>query len=359
MSDVVSEASSSARSAAGSPDPGASADAAEVFGIHAAASPPLAWLTVLAALTSMALNQVLLPALGPDARRLVLDPLERWGVFATNLSAIAGLIALGFGLLVFVRFSQQIGLRQRLLLSGFAAAFLLNIALAALFERQQTTNANVMFAIGAGQVLIGLLGTSAARAAPGAHRRLVGLLCAAMAASVLGSQLLQVSSELRLDMLWLSQGQRVLQAIGEACYLLLLLSVTPLVLPSGNDLRSRLARTAGFFLLPLALGGLYLAERALQHDYALLLYHAQRVTLLIDSYPRAYSVPLALVLAAGLSGGLGPQAGRRQAAAGALLLLASGYAPFSPGRLLASVLGVLLIARSIIASGQPDGERER
>jgi hypothetical protein len=140
---------------------------------------------------------------------------------------------------------------------------------------------------------------------------------------------------------------------------MLLLAVTPLALPNGNDLRSRLARTTGFFLLPLALGGLYMAERTLQHDYALLLYHAQRVTLLIDSYPRAYSVPLALALAAGLSGGLGPHAGRRQAAAGTLLLLASGYAPFSPGRLLASVLGVLLIARSIIASSQPDAEKER
>jgi len=355
MSDVVSEAPSAA---AGSPDPGTRADAAEAFGVHAATNPPLAWLTVFAALASMAINQLLLPALGPDAKRALLTPLERWGVFATNLAAIAGLIALGFGLLVFVRFSQQFPLRQRLLLTAFAAVFLVSIALATLFERQQTTAENVLFAIAAAQVLIGLLGTAAARGAPNAHRRVVGLLCSAMGTSVLMSQLLQIGAQVRLD-LWITQGQRIMQAIGEGCYLVLLLTVTPLVLPSGNDLRSRLARMAGFFLLPLALGGLYLAERTLQHDYALLLYHAQRVTLLIDSYPRAYSVPLALALAAGLAGALGPHAGRRQAAAGALLLLASGFAPFSPGRLLASVLGVLLISRSIIASGQPEAELRR
>src|SRR5689334_19492856 len=113
MSDVVSEVPTTA----GSPDPGTSADAVEAFGVHAAASPPLAWLAVVAALASMTINQLLLPALGPEAKRALLGPLERWGVFATNLSAIAGLIALGFGLLVFVRYSQQFALRQRLLLA--------------------------------------------------------------------------------------------------------------------------------------------------------------------------------------------------------------------------------------------------
>ena len=76
MSDVVSEAPSAA---AGSPDPGTRTDASEAFGVHAATNPTLAWLTVFAALTSMAINQLLLPALGPDAKRTLLTPLERWG----------------------------------------------------------------------------------------------------------------------------------------------------------------------------------------------------------------------------------------------------------------------------------------
>jgi hypothetical protein len=348
MSDVVSEVPVTA----GSPDP----DATAAFGVHAAESPPLTWLTVLAALVSLVINQLLLPALGPDVKTEVLLPVAKSGAFATNLAATSGLIALGFGLLVFVRFSQQFELRQRLLLTMFSAAFLLSIALATLFEQQQTTAEGVLLAIAAAQVLIGLLGTSAARSAPSVYRRAVGLLCSAMGASVLCSQLLQVISQRRLDA-WMSPTQHGLQLLGETCYLVLLLVLTPLVLPSGADLRSRLARMTGFFLLPVGLGGLYLAERTHQHDYALLLYHAQRVTMWIDAYPRAYSVPLALALAAGIAGGLGPHAGRRQAAAGTLLLLASGYAPYSPGRLLTSVLGVLLISRSIIASGQPDAER--
>ena len=38
-------------------------------------------------------------------KRMMLRQLDRWGVFAANLAAVAGLIALGFGLLAFVRYN--------------------------------------------------------------------------------------------------------------------------------------------------------------------------------------------------------------------------------------------------------------
>ena len=97
--------------------------------------------------------------------------LDQAGAFATNLSAIAGLLALGFGLLAFVRFSPMIALRQRLMFAAFSGIFLPSIAMSTLFERQRTTAETVLFAMGAAQVLIGLCGTAAARVSESRYGR--------------------------------------------------------------------------------------------------------------------------------------------------------------------------------------------
>ena len=348
MTDVVSEAPP----AAGSPDPGADAAVAEAFSMHVASSPPLAWVATAAALSALVLNQLLLPGLGDATRRVLIHRLDRWGAFATNLTAISGLIALTFGLLAFVRYSKVIGLRHRLLLGGFAGIFLPTIAVAALFERQRTTAQIVLFALGAAHVLCAVVSMSAARAAPSRYPRMVALCAASMAVFVLLAQVLQQLSLVRLGV-WQQQIQQALQGMGEGCYLLLLSGVAPLLLPSRSDTRSRLARAAGFFVLPMVLGSLYMAERILDNDYALLLYHAQRVTLFIDSWPRIYAVPIGLAVASSVAAVLAKDPVRKQAAAGVLLLLGSGYAPHAPGRLLTLTLALVLIARAVIAPSQP------
>ncbi len=352
MSDVVSEAAP----AAGSPDPRADPDLAAAFSMHVSSSPPLAWLAACAALAAMGINQLVLPGLAETARHALLHNLERWGAFCTNLSAISGLIALGFGLLAFIRYSTMVELRQRLLLGAFAGIFLPSIAVAALFERQRTTAQVVVFAIGAAQVLGAIVSTSAARAAPSRFARAVAWCAAAMAIFTLLAQVGQVMSELHLSVV-LARAQQIMQSAGEACYLLLLCSIAPLLLPSRAGTRSRLARLAGFFVLPIALGALYMAEAALENDYALLLYHAQRVTLFIDSWPQIYAVPIGLALSGSLAAVLAKDPVRRQAAAGVLLLLSSGYAPHAPGRLLTCTLSMVLIARALIAPGQPPAPR--
>jgi hypothetical protein len=43
---------------------------------------------------------------------------------------------------------------------------------------------------------------------------------------------------------------------------------------------------------------------------------------------------------------------RKQAAAGVVLLLSSGYAPHAPGRLLTTALALILIARAIMARAE-------
>jgi hypothetical protein len=354
MSDAVSEA----EAASGSPDPGGEAVVAETFGVHVQSAPPLAWLAALAALSAMAINQVLVPALNMPGKRVILRQLDRWGVFAGNLAAVAGLIALCFGLLAFVRYNTVINLRKRLLLGTFASIFLPTIALAVLFERQRTTAQLVLFAIGSAHVLGAIACTAAAAAAPSRYARVMAVLGAAMAALALCSQLLQVLSQLELQF-WQVQAQQIAQGLGEVCYLGLLVGMTRLILPMERDRRSRIARLLAFFLLPVLLGALYLAERALDNDYALLLYHAQRVTLFIDSWPRLYAVPIALAAAGSFAAFFATDPVRKQAAAGVLLLLGSGYTPHAPGRLLTSALALVIIARALIAPGQPqsdDGE---
>ncbi len=352
MSDVISEVPA----AQGSPEPSAGEDRASTFSMHVRSSPPLSWLAAFAALAAMTLNQLLVPAMSESTRRVLLHQLDRWGAFATNLAAISGLIALAFGLLAFVRYSQVMTLRQRLLVGGFGAfVFLPTISVAVLFERQRTTAQIVLFALAASQVLSAIVSTSAARAAGNVYARVIALLATGMATFALLSQVLQLFSQVHLTA-WQIQAQQVAQSIGEICYLLLLAGITPLLLPHQRDVRSRVARLAGFFLLPIALGSMYLAERVLQNDYALLLYHAQRVTLFIDSWPRLYAVPIGLALAGSISALLASDRSAKQAAAGVLLLIGSGYAPHAPGRLLTSTLALVLIARAIIAPTQSEGK---
>lgn len=350
MSDVISEVPA----AQGSPEPGAGEDRASTFSMHVRSSPPLSWLAAFAALAAMTLNQLLVPAMSESTRRVFLHQLDRWGAFATNLAAISGLIALAFGLLAFVRYSQVVTLRQRLLIGGFGVfVFLPTISVAVLFERQRTTAQIVLFALAASQVLSAIVSTSAARAAGNVYTRVIALLATGMATFALTAQVLQLVSQVHLKA-WQIQAQQVVQSLGELCYLLLLAGITPLLLPQQRDVRSRVARLAGFFLLPIALGSMYLAERVLQNDYALLLYHAQRVTLFIDSWPRLYAIPIGLALAGSISALLASDQGAKQAAAGVLLLIGSGYAPHAPGRLLTSTLALVLIARAIIAPTQSE-----
>jgi hypothetical protein len=346
----MSEAASGAKAAPGSPpDPERGAVIADTFGLHVQQSPPLAWLAAFAALAALVVNQVLLPALNSAGKRAMLRDIERWGAFASNLTAISSLIAFGFGFTAFLRFTTVIPLRKRLLLAGSAGVFLVAVARAMLLERQATTAQTVLFALGAAHVLSSLVCGAAAGAAHSRYARVMAIAGSSLAIFALLGQLVQTAAQLGISLIVQLRAQEIVQALGEVCYLVLLIGMARWVLPAGLDTRSRVSRLVALFVLPIALGGMYLAERALQRDYALFLYHAQRVTLFIDTWPRLYAVPIALALASSIAAAIGNNPTRKQGAAGLLLLLGSGFAPHAPGRLLTSVLAMILIARSLIA----------
>lgn len=323
-------------------------DSAGIFDLHVADAPPLTWLSALSALIAMAIGHVLVPALSDPSQRELAFRLGRWGDFAVNLAAISGLIALSFGLYAFVRYSTVISLRQRLLLAGFAGIFEPTIAIATVFERQRTTTQIVLFALGAAYVVGTMVNSAAARARENRYARGVAVLAAAMAMMTMIAQVLRLMTRSQLEP-WKLQAFEVFFAGGELAYLLLLLGLCPLAIPGRHGLRNRVGRIAIFFFTPVFLGGLYLAERQLRSDYTLLLYHAQRVNLFIDEWPQLYSVPLAMGTAVAIGGALSSDPVRRQGAAALCLLVAAGFSPHAPGRLLSLTLALILVARTVIA----------
>ena len=351
---MMSNAVAEAPSAEGSPDKGTGADIAAATNPHFESSPPLSWMAATAAMAAMIINQLLLPAIGKTAAPALLRSLDRVGAFVANLAAISGLVALAFGLVAFVQYNGLIRPRQRLTVGLVGLLFMPMITAATLFEREQTTTGIVLLGLGLAHLLSAHVCLCAIYATRRRYPRAIAGLGVGMAICALLAQLLVQMSHIWVNG-WQVVAQSTLQTTGEIFYLLLLMGMTLLLWPTGRDRRSRFASVLGSIVLPLVLGALFIAERNLRGDYTLLLYHAQRVTLFIDTWPRAYSIPIGLAVASLVAAPIGGGPVRVQAAAGAMLLLASGYAPLAPGRLLTSALAFVLISRAIMAAAQPSG----
>jgi hypothetical protein len=141
----------------------------------------------------------------------------------------------------------------------------------------------------------------------------------------------------------------VCKGAGEVVYLVLLLAAFPLLVPRGLHMRALLARSVGFAVLVLTFYAQLTAYHALRADFGLLVYSAQRVSLVLDRWPLAYSVPFCMLLSAASTGLLSGGALRVQAASGMLLIFAAGYATRAPGRLLSLAIGYMLLARALVA----------
>lgn len=310
--------------------------------------PPLIFLCVAAAVCASAIQQTAMPLLVGSEYRTALPSLELAGSFAANLAAIAGIIALAFTLLSFARQATWMGLSRRFFVAGLSGVFLSSMSIAVLFDRQRTTTEGVFFAFCAASVLTSLLHGVAFRVAQGINRHLLAISATVMAAAALTTQLLQLWSQTTLSA-WHLSVLNVARTSGELAYLAILVTGAVLVLPTRELRGRRIARAIAFFAAPLCAGALIAVERALGKDYSLVLYQNQRVSLWLDTLPSAYALPLAFALTSALAGLAANDTDRRQGACGLLLLLASGYAPPAPGRLLTLTLGLTLLARAVIA----------
>lgn len=322
---------------------------APAFGISLQRTPPLAWLSAVSALAATLILRVAVPVLrDPSHRELVLR-LDRWGTFATNLAALAGIVALAISLPAWIRANPLVDLHRRLLLAGCSAIVLASALAATLFERERTTGQLVVFAMAAAYMLAALLHASVSRAARTWSGRALAVCAALMATALLCAESLEALTREHLDRR-LGQALIAARALAEVAFLGVLVVAAARMLPGDASRRGRAARLATLFVLPLALGGFYLAQRALgTREFALVLYHAERVHLWIDTWPLAYAAPLGLALACAVGGALSGDARRAQTAAATVLLVASGHAPQTLGRVLTATLGLVLCARAVAA----------
>lgn len=317
------------------------------FGTSLQRTPPLAWLSAVAALAATLLLRVAVPVLRDPAHRDLVLRLDRAGTFALNLATLAGLVALGASLPAWIRPNPMVDLHRRLLLAGCSGIVGASVIAAAIFERERTTGQLVIFAIAAAYMLVALLQASVARAARSWSGRALAWCATLMATALLCAESLDVLMREHLD-LRLGQALIGARAVGEVAYLGLLVLIAGRMFPGDASSRGKAARLTALFLLPVLLGAFYLAQRAIgARDFALILYHAQRVRLWVDVWPLAYAVPVALALACAVAGMLSGDARRAQTAAAAVLIVASGHDPQALGRVLTATLGLVLCARTV------------
>jgi hypothetical protein len=328
-----------------------SSTAEPVSGSALSRPPPLSVVATVAAVFAMAVNRVVLPASNDPARLEFLLSLGRWGSFATNLTGVAGLCALSVALYEIVRTPEYATLRRRLLIATFAGILLPSVALSTFFPREHTTGEMVLFGIGAANVLVVAVTMNAARFARPLLPRLTLVLFAAMALFSMVAQVLILMARARLDAWQLSVAPFV-RGIGEACFLLALFGAAALSFPMGRGVRRGLARAVSVTALLLAAGGFHAAQAGMRGDFALLLHHAQRVTLFIDTVPILYAVPLSVSLSTALGGLVSGSPARVQTGVGVILLLTAGYSPHAPERLLTLTLAMALLSRAVIASAR-------
>jgi hypothetical protein len=311
-------------------------------------TPPLASLTAAAAVCSLLINRLLIPSLGKESEYELVFDLIRAGHFAANLTAVAGLFAILTVIFNLVRTPEQASVRRRLAIACFAGIFIPTIALATFFPREKTSVHIVLLGIGAANVLIVIITMNAARLTKSSLARAVAVGFATMALFTLASQVYHLLTIHQLNAIHVKI-VNVLKTVGEIGYVVALLSAAFFIFPRGTDLREQFARIATVVVFGASVFGFHIVQSALGSDFILLLYHAQRVSGLIDTLPFAYAFPISIGFAASIGALVAKDKSRFQAAIGVILLISAGFAPYSPERLLTQTLAAVLIARSIIA----------
>jgi hypothetical protein len=309
--------------------------------------PPLATLSALAAFASMVMNQIVLPSLGNGVHSPHFARVAQAGRFTANLAATTGLITLVSCVSWTLMGRPKLPLRRQLF-TFTSAGLLAYVTLAALLFPGNATREQIYFGVVSANVIGMSVGSAAISSVRGALLRAMAVGITALAALSTFVIVLEFVPDAQLDP-WARQAALICKAAGEAIYLALLIAAFPLLVPRGLRARELFARSVGFAVLVLAIYALRTAQHALNNDYGLLLYSAQRVSLFLDRWPLAYALPVCLVLSATTTALLSGGSARIQAAAGLLLIFSAGYATRAPGRLLSLTVGFMLLARALVA----------
>ncbi len=331
--------------------------AAEVPSQILAASPILGVLAGLAAIVDLLFNHGIVRSLTDVLDHPAHLTLSNLGGLSRNLAAVAGFVALAVALTQFLSAPRKGRITRGMGLAGFGGIFLPIVAVATILPPEflaRRWTYLIVFAVGAGNVLTILISTTGARR-PGP----LGLRLAT-ALLVMGSLLSFTAIVLgRLPAIahtGFGASTLVLMGrLGEAAWLSIPLAAASTIVPrpgKASGVRTNVAFAVGVASTLLVLAGGLWAHSVLGADFGTVVYGITGGELFIETAPSLYVLVLALGVGIGFSALATGNATVVQAGAGVLLILAGGFTPAAPLRLLTLVLGACLLTRASICLGE-------
>jgi hypothetical protein len=276
--------------------------------------------------------------------------MSRVGDLPRNLAGVFGIVALALGILRFLIDDEHVRVRRRLGLAAFSGIFVPTAALAIVLPAQLLTNEVLLIGAAAAYVLVVLLAlTAAVQPVPLGYRsaNLLAALGAFGAFIGMAALLIRPVAVTRIGHLVATACEHA----AEVCYFLVPVAVLPVLLPKIPDARSWLG--AGLAIASAVVTiALLAALQLFSESPDLVLVGAFDVELLVDVAPFVYPVLFGICFGAAALGIFHRSAIEQQIGVGLVLWLAAGSAGRVPIRLLAMVLGVVLLARAAIALGE-------
>jgi hypothetical protein len=276
--------------------------------------------------------------------------MSRVGDLPRNLAGVFGIVALALGIFRFLIDDEHVRVRRRLGLAAFSGIFVPTAALAVVLPAQLLTSEVLLIGAAAAYVLVVLLAlTAAVQPVPIGYRTasLLAALGAFGAFIGMAALLIRPLAVTRIGHLVAT----LCEHGSEVCYFLVPLAVLPVLVPRIPDVRSwlgvGLAIAAG-----VAVGGSLAIMQLFSASPDVVLVGAFDVELLVDVAPFVYPILFGVGFGAAALGIFHRSAIEQQIGVGLVLWLAAGSSGRVPIRLLAMVLGMVLLTRAAIALGE-------
>jgi len=313
--------------------------------------PALALLATGAAVVNALVYRLVLPLL--VSQKVTLPAVLLWcAPFSLNLTAAAGLVALGVSVVDLTRARWLADMSRRLLIAFLTCIVLSTLVFATFLPAGRVNPQQVLVAAGALHTLNIQLAITIFRALSSlACRTTLGLLAASSVfplASLLLSNLPSTQG-MPLD------GSASLHGLGELAFLLVPLAAAFVVVPWGDTQAERNARRAGAVAVAVMALAFAAAARLPHEVYGHLLYSSLRLEWALERASIGYVVPVSLAVGAATSALVSRDRRHRQGGAGLWLWLAGGYNPLTPARILMTALAAMLLCRAVLTLGQLRG----
>lgn len=304
----------------------------------------------ISGLVAMVLVRFVIPTRDPDTATPVLwEIISRVGTFAVNLSAIASIVAIGFGLWPWLRGSGGVNARRRLLIASFTGMLLPIWIRAVFFSRDSMNGALASLGAAAACSLSTLLVVSSIREVRARPMQMLPVVLVTIATLCSLTLLTLQSVALVAPFSPVHRIAGVVADVGEIAYLGVMLCALSLIPRRPLGLRNTAAAGVGALISLVVAAAYVLALVAFSREFAIALYYAQHVTWFLDGAIWIYALPLALGIGSSVAALLSNDAHARQLGIAVLAWIAAGNVARAPWRVALLTLSACLIARAITA----------